>query len=273
MSARRLDIGPRLALLLCLLAVAGCSQPTLSGEGMALGNQRYEAGDYVGAITHYEALVREGAHDGPLYYNLGNAYYKAGDIGRAILNYERARRLLPRDPDVATNLTLARAQTVDRLDAPEQGVLAAALRRLFSEMTTIAEAIVVTLAAWALLCTLTALLILWPRLRRALAIPLAIMGASAVLSALSVGAHLWDVRVRTPGIVVQDSVQVRSGPGSDYVLEFVLHAGASVRLMDVAEGWTRIGLPGDLQGWLPSDAVTAIVPNGAAAGADPRTGG
>src|SRR4029077_19623718 len=49
-----------------------------------------------------------GHESGPVYFNLGNAYFRAGNPGRAILNYERARRLMPRDPDLHANLGFAR---------------------------------------------------------------------------------------------------------------------------------------------------------------------
>jgi hypothetical protein len=53
---------------------------------------------------------------------------------------------------------------------------------------------------------------------------------------------------------------VTSGPGTSeqYLVEFTLHAGAEVSLIENRSGWDRIALPGDLQGWAPAEAVEQV---------------
>ena len=97
--------------------------PVTPTEAMRVANQHYEAGQYSEAAAIYETILASGLHHSSVYYNLGNAYFKQGDLGRAILNYRRAQRLDPRDADVTANLSIARTQTVDKLEIPAEGGL------------------------------------------------------------------------------------------------------------------------------------------------------
>lgn len=72
--------------------------------------------DYTAAIQIYEALLKNG-EAAEVYYNLGNSYYKIGEIAKAVLNYERALLLQPGNSDIRANLEVARAKTIDKVEA------------------------------------------------------------------------------------------------------------------------------------------------------------
>ncbi|MBU1933457.1 MAG: SH3 domain-containing protein, partial [Candidatus Omnitrophica bacterium] len=59
-------------------------------------------------------------------------------------------------------------------------------------------------------------------------------------------------------VVVVDSVDVRSGPKEDYLLQFTLHEGSEIRIIEEAQDWCEIDLSKDLRGWIPKDSVEAI---------------
>lgn len=247
----------RCVLVLFLLSLTACSTPTTSGAQMADANRLYEEQRFSEAIAHYQALVDAGVKDGRLYYNLGNAYFKASDLGHAILNYRRAQRLLPRDGDVAANLKLARAQTLDRIEDENEGALVRLVRRLI-DWTALDEVAAAVLLVWGILCGLTVSAIIWRRRRRAL---LYLVGGTAIvlfLGVLCVGIKLLDEHGRPPAVVIAAEVEVRSGPGDDYLTEFTLHAGAEIRLVERRGEWARIALPGNLQGWGPNEALESL---------------
>lgn len=253
-----MKMSKRLAIFILLLAgLAACAPQTTSGAQMAEANQLYEAGQFVEAAGAYQALVAAGVQDGTLYYNLGNAYFKASDLGHAILNYRRAQVLLPRDPDVAANLQLARTQTTDRLEAEDGGALVSFVRRVLVEWTTLDEVAAITLGLWVLLCVLLVVAILWPRGRQVLRYGITVVAVLLVLGMLSVGIRVSEAR-SSPAVVVAQSVEAHSGPGADYLAEFTLHAGAEVRVLERRDDWVRITLPGDLQGWVPDETVEEL---------------
>ena len=61
------------------------------------------------------------------------------------------------------------------------------------------------------------------------------------------------------GVVTAGTVEVLSGPGTQYSEEFALHSGAQVLLVDSRYGWLQVALPGgELRGWLPTHAIEAV---------------
>ncbi len=223
---------------------------------MAEANELYEAGQYAEAAAAYQAMVDAGADDGELYYNLGNAYYKSGDLGRAILNYRRAQLMLPRDSDVEANLELARDQTIDRLESGGDSFVDT-IRHLVVGWTTLNEAAAITLGIWALLCMLVVAAILWPRGRRGIRYAIIVTVVLLLVGIISLGIRLSESH-DDEAVVVAESVDVNSGPSDDYLTKFTLHSGAEIRVLEQRNKWARITLPGDLQGWMPSEAMERL---------------
>jgi len=240
-----------------VIMLCGCQAQTIDGAEMNNANRLYEEGLLSEAATSYERLIAQGAYDGIIYYNLGNACYRQGDLGHAILNYRRAERLLPRDHDIAENLTLSRSQTVDRLEEGEDSLLAWADQAWRSYLTE-NEMAWAALVAWLLAGLFGVLLFLQPSGRTAWTYGLSIALIVAVLLGVPLGVSARQERRQPSAVLVASQVDVRSGPGTDYVIEFSLHAGAELRILDQQNGWTRITLPGDLEGWVPQDAVERI---------------
>lgn len=240
---------------LVFVLISSCTPTSISGESLAQANHLYEAGEFVQAAAAYQTLVDNGVVDGVLYYNLGNAYFKSGDLGRAILNYRRAQRLLPRDADIAANLILARAQTKDQLGTEESGLVQFVTRTLVG-WTTLNEAAALALGLWIVLCGLLIARMVRRRWDGVLLhIIMLIVAVALALCVLSVGLRVAEARGRPPGVIVVDAVEVHSGPGTDYLTEFSLHAGAEIRVIEARPGWVRIALPGDLQGWVSEESL------------------
>ncbi|GAB4448799.1 MAG: tetratricopeptide repeat protein [Anaerolineae bacterium] len=231
-------------------------------EAMAVGNQHYEAGAYNEAATIYETITAAGVQDSALYFNLGNAYFKSGDLGRAVLNYRRAHYLDPRDSDIRQNLTIARLQTLDRLDETG-GTGLSNVVQLVEEWLTLTEAAVLALLLWLATSALLTAAILSRRIRKYALWAAAVPGLFLVAGLLSMANRSYRAATTPPAVVVAPEVDVTSGPGSssEYVVEFTLHAGAEVRLTDSRPNWRQISLPGQtFKGWVPADTVEPVIP-------------
>ena len=254
------------SLLLCLFglsstALAACSNgafdEAISGTQMAQANELYKEGSFAEAASRYQELVDAGAKDGRLYYNLGNAYLKLGDVGRAVLNFRRAQRLLPRDGDVDANLKLARAHTLDRIQIENEGAIVILIRQVIG-WSSIDESATAVLILWIVLVGLGIIAILWRQRQRTLIFVAAGVALLLIIGLLSIGSRLLDEHGQPPAVVVADELTVRSGPGDDYLAEFVLHSGTEVRVVDRRADWIRVVLPGDLHGWAPGEAVIQV---------------
>lgn len=246
--------------LLFLIIPRSLAQSAVSPtEAMVVGNQHYEAGQYAEAIEVYKSIVEAGIHDSALYYNLGNAYYKHGDLGWAILYYRRAHHLEPRDPDVRNNLVVARSQTLDQLEA-EEGILTNFVQ-IAEAWLTLSEASILALILWLFIGLFALVAILSERLRRFSLWAIFVVAVFLVLGLISMANRYYLEQTSPPAVIVAQEVDVTSGPGDaeQYLVEFNLHAGAEVRLLESRPGWRRITLPGDdFQGWVPAEAVIQV---------------
>jgi hypothetical protein len=59
-------------------------------------------------------------------------------------------------------------------------------------------------------------------------------------------------------VVLQEEVPVYGGPTTQATLQFKIHEGTLTRVADVRPGWVEIELPGELSGWVRSDALERI---------------
>ena len=250
---------PVLGAFFVVLGGAHAQEPTATGL-MAEANARYDRGERIEAAQLYEALVGRGYQDTALYYNLANAYLEAGDLGRAVLNYLRAEELSPRDPDVLTNLELARGRTVDRLEA-EGDSLVASIADLGRRWATTGEFGIVALALWAVVAAACSVLILAPAvrlrvvLRSGAVVAFLLMLVSLTLTLSMIFSNPYE----NSGVVTVPTAGVLTGPGPQYAEAFALHSGAQVRLVGSRHGWLQVALPGgELQGWVPAHAIEAV---------------
>lgn len=229
-------------------------------EAMLAANQKYEAGEFQGAAEAYEAIIAAGTYDSSVYYNLGNAYFKRGDLGRAILSYRRAHVLNPRDPDIVANLRIARSQTVDQIEATAAGSIANFVQ-VAEDWLTLQEAGILALVLWLLIGFFALLAVLKPRWRRWTGVVMAVLALFLVIGLFSMASRFYRAQRYPPAVVVAEQVNVTSGPGNadQYLLEFTLHSGTEVLVLESRPGWRRISLPGDLQGWVTAEAVEPVL--------------
>jgi tetratricopeptide (TPR) repeat protein len=258
-NARTRVIAPVVGVLLAALGLCAAAQApddrSRAGEEFARGVAAYGERRYEEAAARFEAVRELGLESGELYYDLGSAYYRLGDAGRAILSFRRAERFLPRDPDLRENLAMALERARERL--PEPGDLpwqraAAAWRRslaLHEEKALFLAAYV--LAGAILLLSLVAWTVPLRRIGAALAVVSLLLGASY-------GARLHGERSRPPAVVIAPQAEVRTGPGEDYSVHFLLHAGAELRVEEQAGEWAKIVISAERKGWLRASTIERL---------------
>ena len=246
--------------LVAIISSNAFAQESSAASLMASANERYERGEYSEAAQQYESLIDQGYTDAALYFNLGNAHLENDDLGRAILSYLRALVLSPRDPDISTNLDLARSQTVDQIEV-ERVSLIESFAYLGRRALNPGELGLVSLFFWALSGLSIAALMVWRDfpLRAFLRSVTGVVAIVTLASFLLLLSMQFANPYENTGVVTARTVEVLSGPGKQYPPEFTLHSGAEVRLTDVRHRWYEIALPGgELRGWLPSHTTELI---------------
>jgi tetratricopeptide (TPR) repeat protein len=217
-------------------------------------NQAYAAGEYAHAVSLYEQLLAAGTGGGHVYYDLGNAYLRSGQLGRAIASYLRARTLLPRDQDIAANLSFARRSTRNDLAPPAPSPL---LRTLFFWHYSLSRGELLRLLVLANLLLWGALALRRWRRDSELLRWLAMATAVAVL-ALGASLAMRVVQPARVAVVVPQEIDAHSGNDDASLVRFKLQAGAELRALEQRGGWWRIALPDGQQGWIRAEHVEIV---------------
>lgn len=221
------------------------------------GNLSYENEDYEKAVSLYETLLKMDKVSPEVFYNLGNSYFKLRKIGKAILNYERALRLAPRDRDARLNLKLARSMTADKIDASDRGFILSVIFIPYERMN-INELIIFVFILYLAVITLLIFSIFFIEKRKNLFYTAGAVGFFLMVFMVFLITKIHTERFVKEAVIVSDKVDVKSGPKEDYLLQFTLHEGTKVRVVEERQGWYEIDLSKDLKGWLPKDSVEAI---------------
>ena len=226
---------------------------------MMSANESYQNGQFEQAIDDYESLIAADVQHGTVYFNLGNAYLQQRNIGYAILNYRRAQRLNPRDSDIAMNLNIARTQTIDKIEI--SGVGQVDFGQIIGRWVTMGEMALLLLAIWLVICICAGLYIILPRFRRWLGWLMVGWGGLLVGGIVLVGTTIYFEQTNPAAVVVVSEIAVTDGPGGadEFQVNFTLHAGAEVNIVERRLGWRQVALPGDLKGWAPLNTIELIV--------------
>ncbi|MCC6933066.1 MAG: tetratricopeptide repeat protein [Deltaproteobacteria bacterium] len=265
----------RLAIIILLLTIlapsAQLSQATddissLGLQALHLANDNYNKGLYKEAAQGYEQAAAE-INNGHIFYNLANCYYRLGNIGRAIYNYRRALKLLPTNPDIKTNLQLARKQTKDHLfdyhALPGPGVLA--LANYFPPTTMYWSFISAYLIFWLLLVLQHKKQnFLWKLVTFSSAIIMLWVGISYFVAVQSFdGTYTLGIskqsRDTVSAVVLSSKVSIYSGDSEHYQVVFILHEGAEILVTEKRGNWFKILLPDGKQGWAQKTELELVL--------------
>jgi tetratricopeptide (TPR) repeat protein len=220
------------------------------------GNQRYQNGDFDGAVASYARILEAGLESGDLYYNLGNTYFKRGEIGPAILYYERARRLMPADEDLLANLALARQLTADEITPLPQFWLFRAVRWWVDLVPRSALAWLVGLA-YLVVAGGGIVWILRPGTPMAAWARRGAAGAAGVALLFGINLAVRELGIGAPQKAVEADVQ--SAPSGDSALRiFAVHEGATVRMGRRSDDWVEIVLEDGTVGWVEAAQLEPI---------------
>lgn len=217
----------------------------------------YIAGDHAAALKGYMVLELDST-SADLFYNIGNCHFKLGNKAESVLWYERAYRLAPGDADIRTNLDLARAQVVDRINAAPGIAIGGGLSTWFAGRTIDTWAVRSLWACTAAFVLLAVSLFIGATAKRVLRVAAALAGAIMLLAfglAVRRSSTLHD---DGQAIIMAPKVDVKSEPRASGTTVFVLHEGTKVSLTSTSDAWCRIELANGTVGWMKQTDLERI---------------
>lgn len=258
----------KLFILLSLLLVITGGWCQSAEERAQAAFQQLDAQRYPQAISAYEQLLQEGYSSAGLHYNLGLAYYRTEKLGPAILQMEKAQKLAPYDKEVRKNLDLLRNEQEDGLLPLPTFFLYDWWHRIAARLqpdTWSVLAIFFTFIGVALLMSWSwfrngAGTPAWYPTQRATQLPFysATLILLAILFIFFANSRTTALAREDQAVILPKTVAVHIAPGDDTEVDFQLHEGLRVQLLDDFEGWRKIELVDGRTGWVLKDAVGVI---------------
>jgi tetratricopeptide (TPR) repeat protein len=214
----------------------------------------YNAGDYAGAASLFSGIAGKGVVNGILFYNAGNAYFKSGDIGHSLLWYERALKLIPGDPDLVYNYDYVNGLVKDKAEDKSSPVF----RILFfwhhmMSLKAVQLAGILFFTMFSIIMMIRA----FKQFRGGRPMAWICLSLSLIFS-LTAYYDFYDSHFNRKGIVIDETVTVRSGLSDDATELFVLHQGIKVSVDDMLKGYVKIRLSDDKIGWIKKESVEII---------------
>jgi tetratricopeptide (TPR) repeat protein len=245
------------ALLLVLSSFTMFSQSI--EESMQKAGDNYRNGQFDQAIEIYVRLLNEGYEGTTLYFNLANSYYRIGQLGQAILNYERALRLSPSDEDVKHNLAFANLSTVDRIQPLPTFFLFEWWESILASLTVNGW----TYLAYISFILLVILIVIYFFAKTIFQQKLILFSGLGMLAIFLMLISLLIVKINREenvieGIVIEQSITVKTSPDLKSTDAFVIHEGLKVNLEDKLDNWVKIKLADGKVGWIENNAVEKI---------------
>lgn len=221
-------------LLLLFIGLSTCTIHSMSEcNDFHEGNQAYFQQDYDRSLVHYEKCLENPTY--ALYSNLGSNYFKLGSLGKAHYYFLRAQELNPHHPNLKFNLSLIQELLVDQ---ENQTFLAEASSRGLFESRFLFWLIFVSGLGFLL--------------RRKIGKGLMVLGLL-----LSFGwtwyhwSNLFDRRIY--GVVLEGKQVIYSNQNLHSSALTEVHAGKLLKIISAHEGWLRVLVKPDLQGWIPDN--------------------
>jgi len=225
-----------------------------SSELYNKGNAAFRDKDYQTAQNLYLRSLRAaeeiGINNSVLFNNLATAYLMNGDTGRAILYYKRALRLNPRDGLIQENFKRAADTKKDRIAGPETTAPFGKFLTHYSFITLNEHAVLLLL-----LLTLVGVVTLLTRRSSSRGQPtrygrwpLVITGLF-VLQILLLGTKTVYMSNMKEGVVIGETVTVRSGPNIDSERLFEIQSGVECLILNHKNGYIEIQLSTGWKGW------------------------
>ncbi|MFW6438034.1 MAG: tetratricopeptide repeat protein [Armatimonadota bacterium] len=246
----------RIVLAVALMG-AGVLPALAQPDVLAEANALYRDGQFEEAAAIYLEALHSGL-DGPrVHYNLANALYRNDEIGPAIAHYQAALTMAPRDEDVRANMNRALAERPAGRSAPPASWLHAVASRIVATFT-LSE-----FAAAAAVCWWVGLIAFVARLtgagpRRTVTRVSIVFGLLTIALASFGLARWWAWHHVERAVVVDESVQVRTGPGDSFDAALSMQEGWMLRVLRQEAGWAEVTGEGGATGWLPASSLVMV---------------
>jgi len=235
--------------MICFMSLLGYAQ-TLDSL-FTKANKLYQEESYMEALKFYQEIDNKQVESGALYYNMANIYYKTNQVAPAIYYYEKALKLEPNNKDIKFNLGFAQQMTLDNIEA-----LPKSLGQRFRDNIILKW----TYNTWAIIAVslafVFALLFLLYHFsystgkKRVYFITSILTVVFVSLSIFFAMKNYHYIKTTKTAIIFVPQTKVKSAPTKTSDVNFELHEGTKVYILETLDNWRKIKIADGKTGWM-----------------------
>jgi tetratricopeptide (TPR) repeat protein len=222
-------------------------------------NKFYQNEQYTQALQLYKDIENKNVASEELFFNMANAYFKTNQAAPSIYYYEKALQLDPNDEDILFNLDYANRMIIDNIEP-----LPKSLGQKFRENVILRF----TYNTWAVMAVVFALLFALLFLlyhfsnytsKKRLFFITSIVSASLVLINVFFAHQNKSITESTKyAIVFSQKADVKSAPTISSEINFELHEGTKVKVVESLDNWKKIKLADGNTGWISAEDIKEL---------------
>jgi len=226
-------------------------------KAFSKASNQYSESLFEDAVKTYEGILDSGYHSANLYYNLGNAYFKLGSLGKAIVNYERAKKLMPNDGDLKSNLEYAYSLVQEPAMDRNRIWFSRRIKGFLDSMTI--DGITKVLSfIFLIIIALLIVMIFNKGLKTMLIRAIVVLLILLMFFATWLGANIYKAEDLVSAIVLKKEANARFEPVEGATVHFKLYEGMNIRILKTRGVWSQIKREDGKVGWLEDSAFELI---------------
>jgi tetratricopeptide (TPR) repeat protein len=222
-------------------------------------NKSYQQEDYLKALEMYMEIENQNVVSGELFYNMANVYYKTNKVAHAIYYYNKALSIEPNNKDILFNLEFAKRMTLDNIEELPKSVSQKFRDSVVLKFTYNTWAIISV--SFAFLFAILFLLYHFSYSTSVKRIYFITSGITVIFVSLSLLFSYQNYRyvtsTRTAIIFAQQS-QVKSAPTKSSEVNFELHEGTKVFVLESLDNWVKIKIADGKMGWIEEEDMKEL---------------
>ena len=247
-------------ILLILLTIVSYNIMAQSADSLFVeANKLYQQEDYEKALEVYTQLEAQDIVSDDLYYNIANANYKLNKVAPAIYYYEKALMLNPTNEDAAFNLGFAKRMAIDNIEP---------LPKTFIQKFKDGFVLKLTYNTWAWLAVILlfffAVLFLlyhfsYDSNRKRLFFTVGTVSLLLAVLSLALAYQNYDHVLKSNyAIVFAQQAEVKTAPTMSSEVNFQLHEGTKVQILEGLDNWKKIKIADGKTGWIIADDIKEL---------------
>ena len=219
------------------------------------GTEFYDIGNYEMSIAYFDSLIDAGTVSSEIHYNKGNCYFKLDSLALAIVEYERALNISPKDLDIIYNLKICNDLIIDDINQLPDLFYKKWLSNLFNIFSIYNWQILIIVSLTFLILSLILTRIKKNNTLKVFNTVLTLLISFSV-SIYFIGNFIKKNKLHA--IVKENTLNIRSAPSTESPVQFTIHSGTKVIILDSVENWYNISIGDGRTGWAQQTNVIEI---------------